>query len=219
MFDDNFPLSQKLACFFLRAGTVGKTITISRSSQGTIFSVSLWNFDNTILIRLPICFELRITVVNVICNCVCHRTIKVPAADHSKHRRIANYRVQLSVLWQFGCLSLSIHKLKKRIIVQNVNQRPYVYFKWTLKSSFCSHTKKKEIRCFNCSVHCLFYPLFLHPCNWTFPLSHSHSAIYFLLNSSNNWPLHYFIHARRLLLYSLTWQHIALFFNYNKGSV
>ena len=100
--------------FFLRAGTVGKTITISRRSQGTIFSVSLWNFDNTILIRLPICFELRITVVNVICNCVCHRTIQVPAADHSKHPRIANYREQLSVLWQFGCLSLSIHKIKKK---------------------------------------------------------------------------------------------------------
>ena len=45
---------------------------------------------------LSICFELRITVVNVICNCVCHRTIKVPVADHSKHRRIANYREQLS---------------------------------------------------------------------------------------------------------------------------
>ena len=33
---------------------------------------------------------------------------------------------------------------KKRIIVQNVNQRPYVYFKWTLKSSFCSHTKDRK---------------------------------------------------------------------------
>ena len=176
--------------FFLRAGTVGKTITISRRSQGTIFSVSLWNLDNTILIRLPICFELRITVVNVICNCVCHRTIKVPAADHSKHRRIANYREQLSVLWQFGCLSLSIHKIKKRIIVQNVNQRLYVYFKWTLKSSFCFHTKDRKS---DVSVHCLFYPLFLHPCNWTFPLSHSHSAIYFLLNSSNTIAL---LHSR-----------------------
>ena len=33
---------------------------------------------------------------------------------------------------------------KKRIIVQNVNQRPYVYFKWTQKSSFCSHTKDRK---------------------------------------------------------------------------
>ena len=132
--------------FCLRAGTVGKTITISRRNQGTIFNVSLWNLDNTILIRLSICFELRITtVVNVICNYDCHRSIKVPAADHSKHRRIANYREQLSVLWQFGCLSLSIHEIKKkRTIVQNVNQRPYVYFKWTLKSSFCFHTKDRK---------------------------------------------------------------------------
>ena len=101
--------------------------------------------------------------------------------SNQKHRRIANYREQLSVLWQFGCLSLGIHKIKKRIIVQNVNQRLYVYFKWTLKSSFCFHTKDRK---WDVLVHCLFYPLFLHPCNWTFPLSHSHSAIYFLLNSS-----------------------------------
>ena len=84
--------------FFLCAGTVGKTITISISSKGTIFNVSLRNFDKTILIPLSICLQLRITVVNVICKCVCHRTIKVPAADHSKHRRIANYLEQLSVL-------------------------------------------------------------------------------------------------------------------------
>ena len=33
---------------------------------------------------------------------------------------------------------------KKSIIVQNVNQRPYVYLKWTLKSSFCFHTKDRK---------------------------------------------------------------------------
>ena len=149
------------------------------------------------------------------------------AIEPSRYQRQTTQNIAESQTTESSCLYCDssdvcpsvFTRWKKRIIVQNVNQRPYVYFKWTLKSSFCSHTKKKEIRCFNCSVHCLFYPLFLHPCNWTFPLSHSHSAIYFLLNSSNNWPLHYFIHARRLLLYSLTWQHIALFFNYNKGSV
>ena len=203
--------------FCLRAGTVGKTITISRRNQGTIFNLSLWNFDNTILIRLSICFELRITVVNVICNCVCHRTIKVPAADHSKHRRIANYREQLSVLWQFGCLSLSIHEIKKkkRTIVQNVHQRPYVYFKWTQKSSFCSHTKDRKS-----DVSTIQFIVFFILYFYILVTEHSRFLIHTQLFTSY-WihliPLHYFIHARTRPLYSLTWQHIALFFNYNKG--
>ena len=79
--------------------------------------------------------------MTVICNCVCHQTIKVPAADDSKHRRIANYPEQLSVTVRMFFPQYSQDK-KKRVIVQNVDQRPYVYF--ALKSSFCFHTKDRK---------------------------------------------------------------------------
>ena len=137
--------------------------------------------------------------------------------SNQKHRRIANYREQLSVLWQFGCLSLSIHKIKKSIIVQNVNQRPYVYLKWTLKSSFCFHTKDRKS-----NVSTIQFIVFFILYFYILVTEHSRFLIHTQLFTSY-WihliPLHYFIHARTRLLYSLTWQHIALFFNYNKGSV
>ena len=73
------------------------------------------------------------------------------AIEPSRYQRQTTQNIAESQTTESSCLycdssdvCLSIHKIKKSIIVQNVNQRPYVYLKWTLKSSFCFHTKDRK---------------------------------------------------------------------------
>ena len=74
------------------------------------------------------------------------------AIEPSRYQRQTTQNIAESQTTESSCLYCDssdvcpsvFTRWKKRIIVQNVNQRPYVYFKWTLKSSFCSHTKDRK---------------------------------------------------------------------------
>lgn len=145
------------------------------------------------------------------------------AIEPSRYQRQTTQNIAESQTTESSCLYCDssdvcpsvFTRWKKRIIVQNVNQRPYVYFKWTLKSSFCSYTKDRKS-----DVSTIQFIVFFILYFYILVTEHSRFLIHTQLFTSYWTNTIALLHSRaRRLLYSLTWKTIALFFNYNKGSV
>ena len=54
---------------------------------------------------------------------------------------------------------------KKKYYSSKRKSTPVRLLEMNPKIQFLFPHQRQEIKCFNYSVHCLFYPLFLHPCN------------------------------------------------------